>query len=83
MSEDSKLLEAIDNFQFAMKDRVLQKKDEGFTGWDNPDMKMQMQDDLNKHLRKELNSLNLVDIANYCMFLWNLEQCGREVEQNG
>ncbi len=65
----------VDVFAEAMKERLRQKEKEGFTGWDDP--KKIGDNTLAAKITKislifkgVMSKKNLIDIANYAMFLW-------------
>ena len=54
--------------------RKLEKKEEfGWTGWDFSHNQEVFESEIRNRIKKELTQKNLVNIANYCMFLWNLK----------
>ena len=83
MNEKEKLCTAVDEFASAMKNRLLAKEQQGFSGWDRGDItayaiptrlfwKASELYSLLSHsseLKKTHNKL-LIDIANFAMFLW-------------
>lgn len=69
---EKKLRMARINFDYACYKKLEAKEKEGWTGWDNPDNKKLLKAKLMKHIIKPLTQDNLVDIANFCNFLWNL-----------
>lgn len=61
-------------FNNACGRKLEEKGKEGYTEWDNPDFEWELKLKLKEHFKKEWTSENLVDIANFCNFLWNLRQ---------
>ena len=61
-------------FRVALLEKFDKKEIDGFTGWDEQTSWGMLVDGLFKHVEeKELSPDNLIDIALYCLFLWNLE----------
>ena len=62
------------NYEFSKAcRRRLEKKDkEGLTGWDDEYYKTEWQGRVRMLSTKRLTQKELVDIANYCMFLWHM-----------
>ena len=71
---EDKLFNASMEFYRACDVKLELKEKEGFTGWNNPENKKLLKGGFEEHICKALTQDNLVDIANYCMFLWNLIQ---------
>ena len=75
MTEDQKLCSAVDRFTAAMKAKLLDKYREcGWTGWDGESFLetnrclLRLAD----HVRRLRDGQpQEVDVANFCMFLWN------------
>lgn len=61
----------VDLFAMAMKDKLWVAHNKGRAGWRETDVKQLAQDAFN-HLLKN-NDGNLVDVANFCMFLHTLD----------
>jgi hypothetical protein len=78
-NEEVKELRAL-QFKFSRKqhDRILDKMAEGKSGWDNPIVKKLLIKRLQERVNGKdlLEPYNLIDIANICMFLWNLGDNG-------
>ena len=76
--EEAKLLELVEDFGAAMFLKLVQKKRDGYEGWDENTAKnvMTLKEGLDNHLdgMDKFDRSNLVDIANFCAFLWNLEK---------
>ena len=77
MTEEERLLRAVDRFSDLMKDRLLEKLEAGFTGWDDT----QYRDSISWNMfdkavavLKERDSYvsgrNCVDIANFAMMIF-------------
>jgi len=61
-------------FRVAMLKKFHEKEDEGYTGWDKQMNWGDLVDGIVKHALKEgFTADSLIDIALYCLFLWNLE----------
>lgn len=81
--EQKKLFEAVDEFAAAMKVKLQMKEDEGWIGWDSLDEyeRKNLARKMMEHILKRdifgtvsvdaqfMEETNLVDIANFCMFL--------------
>jgi len=74
MKEELKLIKNIAEFNSAMMDKGLKKMKQGYFGWDDPANEHLLVDGLVKHFTKSMSPENLIDIALYCMFLWNLRK---------
>jgi len=72
--KDKKLSRVAFDFYYASYDKLIEKEELGWTGWDNKCWKGTFLGDIKRLLKCELNQKNLVNIANYCMFLWNFEE---------
>ena len=72
------MMEKIDRvmaeFRLAMLEKFYKKEAEGYDKWyEQPSWEM-LVDGLLQHVgEKEFSADNLIDIALYCLFLWNLE----------
>ncbi len=71
-----KLHFVVSRFSEKMFAKLRKKQDAGDEGWDEPDMKEFLIAGFLDHLDKPLTKNNLVDIANYCMFLYYQEEVG-------
>lgn len=79
---DKEMLSAtVDTFGDDMRARLFQKVDEGYTGWDDPTWQAEClqrikreANALNGAMPKEVLSKKAADLANFCMFLWTLQQ---------
>ena len=71
---EDKLFNASMEFYRACDIKLELKEKEGWAGWDNPEFEKKLRNDLRSHVEKALSQENLVDIANFCDFLWNLIQ---------
>ena len=60
--------EAVDAFAAAMKEKMAKKRHEGRSGWESCPI-----GELRRMLHEHLNKGDPVDIANFCMMLWNRE----------
>jgi hypothetical protein len=83
MNEKERLCSAVDEFAEAMKNRLIQKQKQGFSGWDEGDV---FADDIPKRLfgktaemyamlyysnmKKVVKKKMAVDIANFAMMIW-------------
>ena len=54
-----------------MLSKLEQKRDEGYSGWNNDCTVAHLEGLLQRHIEKPWEPRNLVDIANFCMMLWN------------
>lgn len=77
MWESGKLNRVVLEFSEKMKERVHEKLDEGYSGWDKNEMYNQIHTMLKKKVNKigqlNLRNKDFIDIANLAMFLYNLE----------
>lgn len=84
--EQRAIFEAVDVFAEAMKEKLAKKERDGWEGWDEPGNEAGLKESMVDHILercicgglrlrvKTFSSPNLVDIANFCMFLWNIAQ---------
>lgn len=63
-----KLLDCVDDFAEAMKQKLRFKYDEGQRGWDNPAWRV---DDVISRLTTHVGKGDMVDVANFAMFAWH------------
>lgn len=59
-------------FYLARSRRMEQKEDEGFIGWDDPEGKDYFTRRIKVISVGELTQKKLMDMANFCSFIWNL-----------
>ena len=69
---ENKLKDSSKKFYVACLAKLLIKEKEGWTGWDNPKNKDGFESKIELHLQGTRTQDVLVDVANYCNFLWNL-----------
>ena len=67
--EKEKLQKVVTAFAKAMLVKLHNKVEEGYKGWDSETYKEDIKVCLKQHVEKG----DPVDIANFCMMLWNLE----------
>lgn len=65
-------------FHLACSQKMEMKEEEGFKGYDKSENKKQLESDLLEHIAKGFAPDNLIDISNYCNFLWNLNEDAKE-----
>ena len=70
--ERKKLRFASFAFNYACVEKLMAKQRQGYFGWDNLEAKPNLESLFKEHTNRPLTQKNLVDIANFCMFLWNL-----------
>ena len=68
-------------FNHACYKKLAAKERRGFSGWDKQKNKELLEKDLITHTRKPLIQSNLLDIANYCDFLWNLLENEKDYQE--
>lgn len=68
-------------FNHACYKKLAAKERRGFAGWDKQENKELLEEGFYEHTRKPLTQGNLIDISNYCNFLWNLieDKKGKEI----
>jgi len=71
---DNKLLDSAAKFNLACLDKLSQKEKEGWGGWDWESCKFSFEKRIKHDAKSKLTQKSLVNIANYCMFLWNLKE---------
>lgn len=59
--------QAVDRFAAAMKEKLAQARAKGRSGWQNL-----TSEELSRMLREHVEKGDPLDVANFCMFLWNL-----------
>jgi len=64
------LVELNENFSMACLAKLTKKLGEGYTGWDY-DAIEPFRQKIIKLSKEELTQKNLINIANYCSFLWH------------
>ena len=74
-----KLFDASMEFIRVCDEKLTEEEEKGKIGWDNPDLK----DNFKGYIREtsgkcKLKQKDLVNMANYCMFLWNLIQVEKQ-----
>lgn len=75
------LLEASMKFDMVCFNKLKAKERLGWSGWDDIENKDILEERFMKHIKKPLTQDNLVDIANFCNFLWNLIEAKKEVKK--
>ena len=72
-SESIALIALVNDFAYQMKNRLLEKLEEGYSGWDS-DEAWRIEDIRDRVIDRMLDDPDLspIDIANYAMFWWNL-----------
>lgn len=73
-----KLRSAWLKFNHACYKKLAAKERRGFSGWDKQKNKELLEKGLMEHIKKPLTQSNLIDIADYCNFLWNLIEDRKE-----
>ena len=61
-------------FNLACFAKLREKQKLGWIGWDKPENKRLLEAKLIQHIKKPLTRDNLIDISNFCNFLWNLKE---------
>ena len=70
--ERKKLRLASFEFNHACIKKLEAKQRQGYYGWDKVENKTNLESLFQEHKNRPLTQRNLIDIANFCMFLWNL-----------
>ena len=75
MSEHNKLCDLVTDFSDRMREKLLEKLDEGWEGWDDADAKMEFEDRLIAHVVSAMRGEEgeWVDVANFAAFLDRIE----------
>ena len=68
-------------FNLACLDKLRQKEKEGWIGWDDKKYKCSFEDRMKHDVYSELTQKRLVNISNFCNFLWNLIEAKKEVKK--
>jgi len=74
----NKLYNASMKFHLACVVKLKEKEKEGWIGWDNPHWEGAFKKRIKDLPQFELTQNNLVNISNYCNFLWNLIEAEKE-----
>ena len=74
---EKKISTATMKFNLACLNKLEEKERKGWVGWDNPEWKDEFKSEIENHVKRDLTQDDLIDISNYCMFLWNLQR-GKE-----
>ncbi|MCK4446830.1 MAG: hypothetical protein KAW56_07090 [Candidatus Marinimicrobia bacterium] len=69
---EDKLRMACFKFTNACMEKLEFKERQGYTKWDDPNFESVLKMKLENHTKKKLTQENLIDISNFCDFLWNL-----------
>lgn len=69
-AEIAALEACVDDFADKMKKKLREKYMEGKTGWDDPDWS---HEDRIAALEEHLEKGDMIDVANFAMFVWNNE----------
>ena len=77
---EKKLLSATMKFNLACLNKLTEKEKAGWTGWDSEDYDGIFDSRIETLAKGELTQNNLVNISNYCMFLWNIKELRKEVK---
>lgn len=68
--EIERLEKAVDAFACAMKIKLREKAEQGFTGWNQKDMRGVIGRKIREQIVNGTSQKTLVNIANLCMMLW-------------
>lgn len=75
-SEKQRIEDSVSEFSKLMNDRLQEKRREGFTGWQGPSIKQNIESRLLEKvgacLQSKAAETDLVDIANFAMILYNI-----------
>ena len=67
------IFSCVDAFAEEMKAKLIDKLTKGYSGWDDPEWSSeQIKKTLKEHLDK--SNSDMVDVANFAMFLWNRQE---------
>ena len=78
-TEKQRLTEAVVAFSAEMLDKLWDKMDEGFNGWDDPQYEKTFEQRLLAHVGKLLQGeAQEADIANFAMFIWSIKKTKAE-----
>ena len=78
---EKKLANATQHFYLSCLVKLEKKEKEGWVGWDDPKCKDGFKDEIDLHLQATITQDVLVDISNYCNFLWNLIEAQKVKEE--
>lgn len=56
----------------AMLEKLQDRYEQGYHGWDNINLMQELWDKLEEHVDRGLGKENMVDIMNLAAFLWNM-----------
>jgi hypothetical protein len=72
--EEARLIACVDEFAAKMKEKLIQKAEAGWSGWDCDNTAGKLEEALILHAAKLLQGQpQAIDVANLAMFLWNLK----------
>ena len=72
--EDDALCELIDAFAAEMKNKLIDKRAEGWEGWRESACMDELRQNFKIHATGNLDGfVDFIDVANFAAFLWNLE----------
>ena len=76
MTEEQRLIQAVDEFAEAMKNRLISKLNKGYTGWDDPTNKNGILSDIENDVWNVIGGYHVkkhcVDAANRLMMIWKM-----------
>ena len=79
---NKKLANATQHFYLTCLVKLEKKEKEGYIGWDDPKNAMGFKSEIEEHFKREIITQDdLVDISNYCNFLWNGKEAEKEKEE--
>lgn len=71
VAERKALFACVDDFADVMKSKLMKAMaDKGKSGWDNPKWK---KEDIIHQLLMHIHKGDMIDVANFAMFIWNQE----------
>lgn len=77
MTEEERIIQAVDVFADAMKKRLIKKMHSGYTGWDSPNCRkgllIDISADCNRIMKGVYVEKHCVDVANRLMMIWHME----------
>ena len=74
---EEKLFNALMKFIRVCDAKLTEKEEKGWVGWDNPEYEKEFEGEIVIQ-SLPLTQNDCVNIANYCMFLWNLKEIRKE-----
>ena len=77
--EERMLLAAATDFFIARVKKLERKEKQGYTGWNDYGFERECVEEIRTRANLKLTQRNLINIANFCNFLWQMLEDEKEV----